>query len=479
MNRPSMRLEDREDLRNEQLTFYSVARGVLAAAERLFINERQHEYGPPAGNFLYGDEAYAQTLWLKMSRLLALVELRRNALAQGGWSEWGKFDRGKLVDSLLDLINYAAFWAADVHVAGAWPERAPEVVPVTGDSRAGSMEKCRYQVQCPKCQGLQAGSFGCTALDKWFLGCETCGYERKSTRPGALLLWYGEAMQGKRMTRYGENSDQAHVVKKTQLRTVERPEVECYGDVEAFGGEDYPAEEVDPKLFDPPSGDEKNECERQEREDNWIDRAEEMEEARRPKTVVGVAAQIGVPDATGDVIESEAFEGKTSETPLMEGVEETLLGVVRSVIGLVGNLEAIPDDAKEALLEARRLEAEFRDQELTTQTQIATPPSAPETPACPCGSGLSPSICHPRMVSQELCPCGGTVEVRKAQGSDGQVLQTYESTCFKCGIGKVSRHVKGLKEWWAKSRDDARAMAAPGKELTPEEREQILKEMKE
>jgi len=112
-----------EERREQARVYYEAFRGVLRAAEGLCTGVRSREYGPPSGNFIHGDESYLEMVWVKVSRLVNLVNVKREALAKDGWDGWEEFDRGRLADSLIDLINYSGFWAADILLAGAWPER--------------------------------------------------------------------------------------------------------------------------------------------------------------------------------------------------------------------------------------------------------------------------------------------------------------------------------------------------------------------
>ncbi len=224
---------DREVVRQRTEAYYAVFQGVLRAAAELCVGGRAHEYGPPAANFIHGDESYLEMVWVKVSRLLNLVDSKRAILAEEGWQAWHEFDRGRFADTLIDLVNYAAFWAADICLSGQWPahlQAQPEPYypdPEPLDAEAGVLEDGVETVQCPRCQSLSRGFFG-RVDGAWIIGCKNCGYRRTSQQVGALLAWYAETRSSRAFVRgrYGAQGEPTHVVKTVDVKIARKLEEE-------------------------------------------------------------------------------------------------------------------------------------------------------------------------------------------------------------------------------------------------------------
>jgi len=215
-------LAPREVLARRGDAFYAVFRGVLRAAEGLCTKNRAGTYGPPQSNFIHGDESYLEMLWVKMSRLINMVEQKRELLVSQGWQGWADFDRGVFADSLVDLINYAAFWAADVALADQWPptlQAQPQAI-FEDEVESEPLEDGVEMVQCPRCQSLVDGYFG-RVDGQWVVGCKACGVDRRSQQVGGLLSWYAETRGSRSFVRgrYGTQGDLTHHVKPRVVRT--------------------------------------------------------------------------------------------------------------------------------------------------------------------------------------------------------------------------------------------------------------------
>lgn len=225
--RMAFNLADRFKLRQSSEEFYASFRGVLRAAEQLCTQGRAPTYGPPPSNFIHQDESYLEMIWVKVSRLVNMVEVKRDALAEGGWSAWHGFDRSVFADSLIDLINYAAFWASDVLLAGQWPAGIqPQPQAVWGSIASGDDGDIIETIQCPRCQSLSRGYFGRVG-EVWVIGCHSCGVKRESHQVGSLFAWYVESRGARTFrTQNGVQGDLTHHVKTVPVKTVAKPEPE-------------------------------------------------------------------------------------------------------------------------------------------------------------------------------------------------------------------------------------------------------------
>jgi len=91
-----------EDLQPDP--FMDRVEAALSAAAKL-RHQRGQDYGREkitVPDYMpFGDVSYLQMVWVKVMRLRSLVGSQET-------------DRSKLTDSILDAINYLAFWAADI-----------------------------------------------------------------------------------------------------------------------------------------------------------------------------------------------------------------------------------------------------------------------------------------------------------------------------------------------------------------------------
>lgn len=427
---PNVTLENREVLKGQATHYYQTFQNILLAASSLVVNGRSHEYGPPANNFLHGDESYLQTLWLKVSRLINLVEVKRNVLAQDGWEAYARFDRGRLVDSLVDLINYTAFWATDVYLAGAWPENAP---PVVAPAEVEAGWSGREVMQCPLCNNPKSGFFGRQA-GKWYIGCVDCDFTRHSPAVGGLFNYYAESGNARKFRRYDQTANPGHVTRKTPINTVPR------GTVDGIVPDLALQTDPDNRWIGP--------------DGNPVDPA-----------VLGATAQ-PEPELSLEELQQSLERVQEMQREVLTQDLETLAAEAPAEVAAEPVLEETPPVEEPVLEPLPEL-----PQDPPPQSEI------PGASPCPCLSGLSYENCHkPKMEGVLRCSnCAGKLKLTEVGKPPN--LERTRATCSGCNFNRIYASEEVAVETLTKAYTDTKASGAAGEKLTAFERAEILNEM--